>query len=1033
MGINKLISLRRGVPDRGKNPHAIGIAPSLLLIALSLFVSSCSNSTDNTHAVASVYVSRPQVYTKERLVSQRLADVQWMQGQLKTDPAASFQGHLSTQTLTQVQELVTATITPTATPTAPAATAPTSNTAGVTGLPSLSSIPSTSSTNTAIDQFNDLKARRDAINGAILNESLDDAHDLLGNTIYILKIDVATSPDQRVDRALLVSFTIAGPFDGTDKTAPSEQDKIAMYQGWRNAMVERVAREAMALEIRDWADQLTLQQNAEMRENLARAHQLAEARAKSGKYNLQPQSDQEVSLWKAYYFDNLLQKDQRGITRSQSTPSASDAQPSESKVPKDRAIQDASRQILDPRAFGEFEPSAEPLSQLSQPAQSADEKMKGGEVPGGSIAAVPKPGKKNETAADRQNRKEQWSYAFCDVVSVIAKYSGSGFDDLAQLAVTPESGGNLFGVVPLPLDDDKLLCNACAFYDRLVAAQKNGHGAFEAKAYVTAVDPSEYVQNISAVAGMEAVYNTALSLSAVLGHSGNIGSNTSYLHASEQLMDSITRNPLVVGFADGESRFGWLLGPKFKLKKGGGAPDFQQAVNRYTVSATVVVPAWWPALRVTKTCAWVNRDGSMTPIDDSVRSFNSSLLASPYMLEALGHPVPAHSRDIEAWGPTREIPVNLPADWSRFLDYSLGGYGRYEHRPVIDTRVQKSDRDGLQACPIAVLREGQKNATLLISGRDLWRNPMVFIGSQMADSVQVTPDMKGIVATFASVGEPSTRNFDRSVDLIVSTSDGSDAIPGGVLILPPKTDPASPAAFVNPPNPNFVVAGAPATFVTDPGKFPLGYVGFVLGLKPTGFTEPTTITDPDPLVKSDGTQITLTLAKPASPPAWWSTPQEVSVDFLVKLRPTDTGNSVLIGGPHKMVFFASADQAQLVLSGSPVTFDHSAAPLPPNAFTITFPSAVGAALFKEAYSGLDAALTATPLKAVLHLADKAKLLPPFDLSITLSGDTMLVSSTTVTSTSGLIPAKAGTSAVYDNLSFVINSLSIPVNGTITLK
>jgi hypothetical protein len=41
--------------------------------------------------------------------------------------------------------------------------------------------------------------------------------------------------------------------------------------------------------------------------------------------------------------------------------------------------------------------------------------------------------------------------------------------------------------------------------------------------------------------------------------------------------------------------------------------------------------------------------------------------------------------------------------------------------------------------------------TLLIRGRELWRNPAVIVGSTPADAVDLLPDMRGLIAHFKSV------------------------------------------------------------------------------------------------------------------------------------------------------------------------------------------------------------------------------------------------------------------------------------------
>lgn len=63
---------------------------------------------------------------------------------------------------------------------------------------------------------------------------------------------------------------------------------------------------------------------------------------------------------------------------------------------------------------------------------------------------------------------------------------------------------------------------------------------------------------------------------------------------------------------------------------------------------------------------------------------------------------------------------------------------------------------------------------VLIRGTDLWRNPSVFVGSQKADKLEVLPDMTGLLATFNELQVPATvrQSAAVDVDLTVVTSGG---------------------------------------------------------------------------------------------------------------------------------------------------------------------------------------------------------------------------------------------------------------------
>ena len=84
-----------------------------------------------------------------------------------------------------------------------------------------------------------------------------------------------------------------------------------------------------------------------------------------------------------------------------------------------------------------------------------------------------------------------------------------------------------------------------------------------------------------------------------------------------------------------------------------------------------------------------------------------------------------------------------------------------------------------------VTKEGQK-AHLVIHGRDLWRNPKVFVGEQEASNVSILPNMQGLLAEFDTLDLPPRRVGDKSnsvVDLKVFTSNGLAMLNNAVEIV----------------------------------------------------------------------------------------------------------------------------------------------------------------------------------------------------------------------------------------------------------
>jgi hypothetical protein len=123
-----------------------------------------------------------------------------------------------------------------------------------------------------------------------------------------------------------------------------------------------------------------------------------------------------------------------------------------------------------------------------------------------------------------------------------------------------------------------------------------------------------------------------------------------------------------------------------------------------------------------------------------------------------------HSNPI--WeGEETTMKVALPPDYEALDTLVIGG-SRY-HGPVIDeTRFSQEIR--VDACD---------NASILIPGERLWRSTTVTLGGQTADRITVMPDMGGIIASFEGVQMLPASGTDKDMideqDLTVWTSEGS--------------------------------------------------------------------------------------------------------------------------------------------------------------------------------------------------------------------------------------------------------------------
>jgi hypothetical protein len=185
-------------------------------------------------AAGLIYVHSPQVYTRERLINERLAEEVWLDGQLKeADKDESLIGVVRRiNQSTSIGRGKENTQTP---------------------LPvsaKLTSDPETNSFRTddlddvlTFDQKVRLKsANRDFILQKIIENRLDDRHDLQGNSLYILKFDTTVVANELSGRKAVIRVTMQPPIEIVNDIGASLGD--ASYSYLFNAESLQVMRSA---------------------------------------------------------------------------------------------------------------------------------------------------------------------------------------------------------------------------------------------------------------------------------------------------------------------------------------------------------------------------------------------------------------------------------------------------------------------------------------------------------------------------------------------------------------------------------------------------------------------------------------------------------------------------------------------------------------------------------------------------------------------------------------------------------------------
>ena len=240
--------------------------------------------------------------------------------------------------------------------------------------------------------------------------------------------------------------------------------------------------------------------------------------------------------------------------------------------------------------------------------------------------------------------------------------------------------------------------------------------------YIHSIEPRQYAQNISETTARNEI--TPDNRKALI------------------IQHGISRKPLAVGYSRGATEFGWILGPRQEVDVDGN-PLLRHLPIQYTFQVNVHVPAWFESIGLVGKYFWLNEDGSI-------------------------------GKGANIWN--GEIEVKLPCE-PRVITAALMKDDAL-HRPVIlPPWDQGDDEDRFY------VRNGQK-ATMMIRGKDLWRHPKVFLGTQRASSVEILPDLGGLLITFDAIHAPyHSRSIEQLLDLFVITSQGEAVLKDAVQIL----------------------------------------------------------------------------------------------------------------------------------------------------------------------------------------------------------------------------------------------------------
>lgn len=292
---------------------------------------------------------------------------------------------------------------------------------------------------------------------------------------------------------------------------------------------------------------------------------------------------------------------------------------------------------------------------------------------------------------------------------------------------------------------------------RALFTEADGHWTARGRLTTYAVTPQALMQRVSTAARAADAVQLAASLAATLPLQGvGAGLSGGYMKSVAGKADALERIPLVVGyssFADFNTvdsvdrretrnpRFGWVLGPNVVIDPGKNALGLEHKLSPYELTADISMPGWWPHIQLTSRAEWAPNWKSGAGI---------ALTALDPKGAAFVVPIRHTSADMD--GLTQMLLNAEHAD-------EIGGSNSL-HLP--SARISDVQPKTVADCA--------GETTFLIKGAFLWRAPAAFLEGVAASSINVMPDMQGVMATFdISRIQPGLK----TANLVIPTPDGS--------------------------------------------------------------------------------------------------------------------------------------------------------------------------------------------------------------------------------------------------------------------
>lgn len=675
----------------------------------------------------------------------------------------------------------------------------------------------------SVDLFHDQFAYRNTVRAAMREKQLDDSHDIFGSTLYDLQFDITLKPGDNSQQYAQVTLEIMDPHKDSDDAYHSDDSYYKeIYCEWVEGIQKQIFGKISQLQMAFISDLYSpsdveyLQKAIDIwlpsQEKELVTYDLIEKEANTKNWNVPKDLENyELRALFAIKEESLekLSRDSTGEKTDKFTPTDE-----QDKIARNR--KGGLYQIRELIKF--FRESRSEWHELLLDGQSLQDnkKFKNAILALISFAVLQE---------YQQNLNQYFTLNYPDLM-------------LRPEDFSPESKNN-YGIYVTGPEIDRIEQKREVCTDSLSKRVNNDmyenfrKKLTESKRFqASTVEPKEYAQNISDMAAREQLVAMVTQLSATLPQYGVSGENyNEYVRKTQEYVQAINRKPLVIGFGEGKQKFGWILGPKFAIAnprpmfwwftdlfKGRSLVEFSHTPIRHSFRAAIVVPAWYEDVKLKVSYEWLDKNGDSLPMGQ-LRSDHVMTVKLPMPPEkdlAIIRALTRSSRDTQP-----EPQITYP-----------------------DNR-RNSNRNKLRLLEFVAEDPSTHRQTFLIQGKELWRNPEIYIDSFKASEVKITSDMDGVWAVFdftdnadiekkRTLPKLSTKN-EVPLDLTVITSGGHTTVPGGVVYIP--------KGYQTPPEPSVSLASsfvAPGdqdlVFKYDAKLFPDSFYSLELQAKPANET-----------------------------------------------------------------------------------------------------------------------------------------------------------------------------------------------------